>query len=80
MTDTLKGTVVRVVADKGFGFLAGPDGTEYFFHRSAAAIDFDTLTVGNVVTFVPTQGPKGPRAERVTATTASHPWQTGVDS
>jgi cold shock CspA family protein len=67
MTDTLKGTVVRLLPDKGFGFLAGPDGTEYFFHRSAAPLDFDALSVGCLVTFVPTEGPKGPRAERVTA-------------
>ena len=62
MAETLKGTVVRIVADKGFGFLAGPDGTEYLFHRSAAAFDFDTLAVGCVVTFVPSVGDRKARA------------------
>jgi len=67
MSETLTGSVVRLIPPKGYGFLAGPDGTEYFFHRSAAALDFDTLRAGDVVTFVPSKGPKGPRAERVTA-------------
>jgi len=64
MTETLAGTVVRLIAEKGFGFLAGPDGTEYFFHRSAAR-EFDRLNAGDVVTFLPSEGPKGPRAEQV---------------
>lgn len=28
------GTVVRVITDKGFGFVRGADNNEYFFHRS----------------------------------------------
>ena len=58
------GTVVRLIDDKGFGFIAGPDGREYFFHRSAAA-EFDLLRAGSSVHFVPTDAPKGPRAESV---------------
>lgn len=62
-----KGTVIRVIADKGFGFIAGPDGTEYFFHRSALGFqEFDALAQGTIVTFEPGDGPKGPRAEHVT--------------
>jgi cold shock CspA family protein len=30
----MQGTVDRVVADEGFGFIIGPNGEEYFFHRS----------------------------------------------
>lgn len=30
----MQGTVDRVNADEGFGFLIGPNGEEYFFHRS----------------------------------------------
>jgi cold shock CspA family protein len=33
--DAMQGTVDRVVADEGFGFIIGPNGEEYFFHRSA---------------------------------------------
>ena len=58
------GTVVRLVEDKGFGFIAGPDGREYFFHRSAAP-EFDRLEAGSAVHFVATEAPKGPRAESV---------------
>ena len=31
------GTIKRLVVDKGFGFIATSDGTEYFCHRSAYA-------------------------------------------
>ena len=62
---TLTGKVVRLLADKGFGFIQVTDSTtEYFFHRSAAE-DFDRLIVGSSVIFIPTNAPKGPRAESV---------------
>jgi cold shock protein len=64
MTARVTGTVKRLLPDKGFGFVAGPDGTEYFFHRSAAP-GFQLLHEGAIVSFVPTDGPKGPRAEQV---------------
>ena len=32
---TMNGTIKRLVSDKGFGFIAAGDGTEYFFHQSA---------------------------------------------
>ena len=31
----MTGTIKRLVSDKGFGFIAAGDGTEYFFHQSA---------------------------------------------
>ena len=34
---TINGTVKRLVSDKGFGFVAAEDGSEYFFHQSACA-------------------------------------------
>ena len=58
------GTIKRLVADRGFGFIAGEDGTEYFFHRNAVA-DFDGLRGGEAVTFEIESGPKGPRANQV---------------
>lgn len=63
---TTNGTVKRLVSDKGFGFVAGADGNEYFFHQSGCA-QFDSLREGQNVTFEPGQGPKGPRAENVRA-------------
>lgn len=58
------GTVVKWMPDKGFGFIRGDDGAEYFFHRSGVQ-DVDRVQTLKSVTFVQTQGPKGPRAEDV---------------
>jgi len=59
------GTIKRIT-DRGFGFIAGPDGIEYFFHQSACtSTPFDSLREGDNVTFSLGQGPKGPRAEDV---------------
>jgi cold shock protein len=60
-----KGTIKRIT-NKGFGFIATPDGTEYFFHQSACTgVPFDSMREGQTVTFTISQGPKGPRAENV---------------
>ena len=61
------GTVKRVVADRGFGFIAAEDEKEYFFHRSALdpSLDFDRLVGGERVEFEVEQSPKGPRAIQV---------------
>jgi CspA family cold shock protein len=61
---TVQGTIKRLVSEKGFGFVAAPDGQEYFFHQSSCA-SFDSLREGAQVTFEPGQGPKGPRAENI---------------
>jgi CspA family cold shock protein len=58
--------VIKRLTDKGFGFIAAGDGTEYFFHQSACTgTRFDDLREGQNVTFTVGQGPKGPRAENV---------------
>ncbi len=63
---TMNGTIMRLVTDKGFGFIAASDGVEYFFHRSACTqTPFDELREGQAVTFDKGQGPKGPRGENV---------------
>lgn len=63
----INGTIKRLVSDKGFGFVAAQDGTEYFFHQSACnGTSFDQLREGQSVTFLKGQGQKGPRAENVT--------------
>jgi CspA family cold shock protein len=63
------GTVKKVVSDRGFGFIAGEDGKEYFFHRSGvqSSLDFDRLVGGERVTFEIETSPKGPRAIQVAA-------------
>ena len=61
-----KGTVVRIIRNRGFGFLKQEDGTEVFFHRtSLQGVDFDTLTEGLTLEFDIEQGDKGPRAANV---------------
>ena len=65
MAATMTGTIKRLT-DKGFGFIAAGDGSEYFFHQSACqGVRFDDLREGQTVTFTAGQGPKGPRAENV---------------
>jgi len=63
------GTVKKVIADRGFGFITADDAKEYFFHRGAldASLDFDRLVGGEKVEFEIEQSPKGPRAARVHA-------------
>jgi cold shock protein len=61
----MNGTIKRLMKDKGFGFVAAPDGSEYFFHQSGCLDQFDELREGQAVTFTAGQGPKGPRAENI---------------
>jgi CspA family cold shock protein len=61
------GTIKKIVADRGFGFISGEDGKDYFFHRDAldATVDFERLTGGEKVEFDPQSSPRGPRAINV---------------
>ena len=63
------GTIKKIVADRGFGFIAAEDAKEYFFHRGGldSSLDFDRLVGGEKVEFEIEQSPKGPRANRVHA-------------
>ncbi len=61
----MNGTIKRLMKDKGFGFIAASDGSEYFFHQSGCLDQFDELREGQAVTFTSGQGPKGPRAENI---------------
>lgn len=63
----MTGKIVRLVRDKGFGFLRGSDGKEYFFHRSAIQnAEWDSVQEGAPISqFIDADGPKGPRAESV---------------
>jgi CspA family cold shock protein len=65
------GTIKKLVYDKGFGFIAGSDGSDVFFHHSVVADRaFDNLEEGQQVDYTidPQGGPnaKGPRALTVT--------------
>lgn len=61
------GTVKKLVAERGFGFITTDDGKDIFFHRSALAptIEFERLVGGERVQFEIEQDPKGARASNV---------------
>ena len=63
------GTIKKVVADRGFGFIAAEDEKEYFFHRDGldSSLNFDRLVGGERVEFEVEASPKGPRATKVRA-------------
>jgi CspA family cold shock protein len=66
------GTIKRIT-DKGFGFIAAADGTEYFFHRSACtSTPFDSMREGDNVYDRP-GSERSPRRERPTGVVASIP-------
>jgi cold shock protein len=60
-----QGTIKKVIAEKGFGFLEGERG-DLFFHSSAVdGTAFEALRIGQQVSYEEGRGPKGPRAEKV---------------
>lgn len=59
------GTIKKLVADRGFGFIKTDHG-ELFFHMSALQeVRFEELQEGQSVEYTEGKGPKGPRAENV---------------
>ncbi len=60
----MKGKVKFFNETKGFGFISGDDGKDYFVHASGL-VGASTLTVGEEVSFELEQGPKGARAVKV---------------
>ena len=62
----MEGNISRLINSKGFGFIAGTDGNEYFFHMSSIkGARFDSLREGQFVIFEGRNTPKGYRAENV---------------
>lgn len=61
----MKGTVKFFNTGKGFGFIAGEDGKEYFVHQTALA-EGVTLNEGDSVNFDVEEGDRGPKAVNVT--------------
>ena len=61
-----QGTVKWFSNEKGYGFIARPDGDDVFVHFSAIVGDgYRTLTEGQEVEFDIVEGPKGKQAANV---------------
>ena len=60
-----QGTIKKVMAEKGFGFLKGEQGELFFHHSALVDTTIEALRVGQEVTYTEGRGPKGPRAENV---------------
>ena len=60
-----QGTVKKLLADKGFGFIEGERGDIFFHHSSLEGTTIEALAVGQKVEYEEGRGPKGPRAENV---------------
>jgi CspA family cold shock protein len=68
-TTRMRGICKRFFEGKGFGFILGQDGTEFFFHFSAIQMEgFKVLSEGQGVEFEPANAEKGPIALNVVPT------------
>jgi CspA family cold shock protein len=64
-----KGKVKWFNDQKGFGFIEQENGPDVFVHHTSILGEgFKTLAEGEEVEFEVTQGPKGPKAEKVKRT------------
>ena len=61
-TGRAHGTVKRLLLEKGYGFITGPDG-DVFMHRSGSSPEvFDGLLEGVAVSYISQSSNKGKRA------------------
>ncbi len=60
-----QGTIKKLIANKGFGFIEGEQGELFFHHSAIEGTTIEALREGQEVTYDEGSGPKGPRAENV---------------
>jgi CspA family cold shock protein len=60
----MKGKVKFFNVAKGFGFIAGEDGEEYFVHLTGL-VEGTSITENDEVSFEVEQGDRGPKAVKV---------------
>ncbi len=60
-----QGTIKKLIAEKGFGFIAGDSGEIFFHHSALVGTTIEALSEGQTVEYEEGRGPKGPRAENV---------------
>jgi len=66
----MNGTVKFFNDSKGFGFISGEDGNEYFVHTTGLN-EGVRITENDAVTFDVVEGERGPKAENVTKGSAA---------
>lgn len=66
MTPKLRGNIKSLMLDRGYGWIAGDDGIDRFFHRRGvemtSAVAFHEMQVDARVEFIGINAVKGPRA------------------
>ncbi|WP_264770159.1 HPF/RaiA family ribosome-associated protein [Coxiella burnetii] len=66
--ELLQGEIVRLFKEKDFGFIATPDGEEFYFNAgNVVHPTFEKLEVGTTVQFIEAIGDDGAQAHRVSA-------------
>ena len=60
-----QGTIKKLIAEKGFGFIEGERGELFFHHSAVEGASIESLREGQTVSYTEGRGPKGPRAENV---------------
>ncbi len=62
----MKGQVKNFNKEKGYGFITGENGKDYFFHYSSLNVEgFKTASVGQKVEFDEEEGERGLRATNI---------------
>jgi cold shock CspA family protein len=62
-----EGTISKLFGERGYGFIATPDGREVYFHRnSVLGPGFDEVKLGDRVRYAEERGTEGPQASSVT--------------
>ena len=62
-----EGSIKKLIADKGFGFIEGEKGDIFFHHSALEGTSIEALSVGQKVEYEEGSSPKGPCAENVRA-------------
>lgn len=60
-----QGTIKKLLADRGFGFIECEKGDMFFHSADVKGATFESLSIGQMVSYEVGQGPKGPRATSV---------------